>query len=248
MKTLKIVWAVVALWAVAAGSTPAFDAAGEIDNAARREYRRVVTAEWGEEVEVDGRYWNAHPDQRGLQESVASNREVLRDHEGRIVDLREDVDEVERACARLDQQTTQSTPPPNVGGGYRNPATEPEEEVSGMSTGGIVAIAAGAVMAGVLGLLLLAGLTLIVVALFVRNAQGAAPGAAPAPAPAAGTPVILRLASQVKAMVTGKPSEVDRAAASASAEDGDVSGVWERQFPPSGTAPTPTTPPATSTP
>ena len=90
---LKMVWAVVALWAVAAGSTHGHGeevvylptAAGGVW--VDEEFCKVPVT-WREApVAVDAEYAEEHPEQRGLQTVVAADREVLHDHEERILSL-----------------------------------------------------------------------------------------------------------------------------------------------------------------
>ena len=118
-----MVWAVIALWAVAAGTCPADGDRWVVVNGPygpMRVLERDVPVTWrNTPVTVDGEYALEHPEQRGLQAVVASNRKVLRDHEGRLQNL------------EFGQSYPQTTPTQSLGGDY-TPATVPAQGVSNM--------------------------------------------------------------------------------------------------------------------
>lgn len=137
---VKMVWAVIALVAVAAGSCVAQDRWVEVQGpyGTMRVLERDVPVTWREApVTVDGSYASEHPEQRGLQAVAADTRESISDHEVRIGGI-------ERRVGALESDPPQTaTPLPPVGGTGSSapaqssgrdttPATEPTEEVTEM--------------------------------------------------------------------------------------------------------------------
>lgn len=130
MKDLQV-WAVIALWAVAAGSSLA---AGETTEVYSPGWGRMeVPVTWldNEPVAVDKSYAEEHPDTVGLQAVAADIRNTVSDHESRI--------------DRLEN-------PAQSQGGDNQPATAPAgSEVSNMLTVEMFAVTLGAL--GLLGVL-----------------------------------------------------------------------------------------------
>lgn len=145
MKNLQV-WAVIALWAVAAGSSLA---AGEttLEVYSPGWGRMEVPVTWldNEPVAVDKSYAEEHPDTVGLQAVAVDNRANISENRRRIVALEDCVDVLEGAVSS-------NQPPAQSQGGDNQPATAPAgSEVSNMLTIGMFAGTLGAL--GLLGVL-----------------------------------------------------------------------------------------------
>ncbi len=171
MKYVKV-WAVIALVAVAAGASAAPGRAVMPGAPATRaggvegpgyEPSRDVEVTWREApVAIDEPYACEHPETVGLQAVHAADREVLRRHDAQIKDIREDVSDHEQRLDKLEN------PAQSSGRDNDSPAPTAAQGVTDVSAGAIVAIAVG-------GVLVVAFMTLVVVALFRRNGGNAVP-------------------------------------------------------------------------
>jgi hypothetical protein len=152
MRYMKV-WAVVALWAVAAGF-----ALGEEWTPGRFVKEATVNVEWQEEpVCVDESYASGHPDTVGIQAVVVDTRNTVSDHERDLCRLDWEVGTLKtRASTPPAAAAGSSTPTRSSGGENKNTPAEPAGGGSSMNDAAMVAglvTVGGFIMLGVVGVL-----------------------------------------------------------------------------------------------